>query len=75
MSDKNLLGKIMMFTQWDIEYLLNLREYKKNPKKLYKQLQTLKEKGKTPTAKRVTKNLLVAFEKVRSPEEFPELWI
>ena len=60
---------------YNMEYLLELTEYKKNPKKLYKQLITLQEKTITPTGRRVTKYLLDDFIKLRSPDEYPEIWI
>ena len=58
----------------NIEWFLRLREYKKNPKRLYKQLIEYNTK-KTPTGIRRFNQLITEFKTVRSPHEYPELWV
>ncbi len=64
----------VFLTENDINWFLNLREYKKNPKRLYRQLIEYNT-GKTPTGDRRYAQLIAEFKTVRSPEEYPELWI
>jgi len=58
----------------NIDWFLNLREYKKNPKRLYRQLIEYNT-GKTPTGRRRFNQLIAQFKVARSPETHPELWI
>lgn len=75
MSTANLQRRIMMRNNITCEDLLSISTYKKDPKKLYKQLVVLKEKSVTPTGKRRSRELIDEFLVVRSPELYPELWI
>ena len=65
----------MLRSNITIKDLLTLKPYKKNPKALYKQLKTLREKGTTPTSEKRTRELLNEFMVERSPDEYPEIWI
>lgn len=58
----------------NINWFLNLREYKKDPKRLYRQLHEYNTQ-KTPTGRRRFAQLIAEFETIRSPEDYPELWI
>ena len=64
----------VFLTENNIDWFLNLREYKKNPKRLYRQLHEYNT-GKTPTGRRRFAQLIAQFKVSRSPETHPELWI
>ena len=66
----------VFLTDNDINWFLNLREYKKNPKRLYRQLiEYNTNNNNTPTGRRRYAQLIAEFEVVMSPEKYPELWI
>lgn len=65
----------MKIDQTTILDLLSLDTYKDNPKKLYKQLVRLSKSQDTVKALSRVEDLLIEFKKVRSPDEYPEIWI